>query len=238
MASAAALAGVRPWDPASADAATARSPLLRSSYTSLRDTRFNVDGVTLKLLSVSDLPAARTVPALRGSEQSFSLVFSGPLSVTLASGVHSFRNLELGAFKLFISPVADPDSDQLYEVVVISRPPAKRRRPPRPQRRPRRRRAPGVRGVVRGIRVRRAGRGLALKLRLSGKSHVKVVTVWLMRGDRLVAAGMAKRVGGRRRVALKLTPRRRLRGGRYVLYVQTRDRRGRESYRRQRLKLR
>jgi hypothetical protein len=193
----------------------------------------------MKLVSVSDLAAAVHMKVLRGSQEAFSLVFSGPTSPTLASGIHPFTNRELGSFTMFVSPIAAPDSDQLYEALVISHSLSKGTKIPKPpKRKPARRKPRARRSVVRRITARRLRRGMAVKLRLSGKSHVKVVTAWLLRNDKVIATRVVKGVAGRHRVSLRLKTSRRLRNGRYDLIVRTRDRRGRVSYKRQGIRLR
>jgi hypothetical protein len=232
--------GTKPWAPAAASAATARSPLLRSSYTTLRSTQFAIDGIGVTLVSVSDLPAAATVKVLAGAEEAFSLIFSGPRSTPLTSAIHTFRHRELGEFELFVAPVQIPEGDQLYEAVVFSYTGHRLPTPPKPVRRrprkarPRKPRNPLLRRVV----TRRIKHGLLCKLSLSKKAHVKVVSVWLMRGDRMVAAGTVHHVRGRHHVALKLKTKRRLRAGRYKLLVQTTKRDGTVAIKRKRVTLR
>jgi hypothetical protein len=242
-AGAAALVGAKPWAPATAEAAGRPSPLRRSSYTSLRSTAFSVSGIGVKLLSVSDLPAAATVKSLAGSEDAFSLVFSGPRSTTLAQGIHSFTNRDLGSFELFLVPIDIPADDQHYEVVVstyrkpVVTKPSKRYT----GRRARPHRAHGHKRpvvAIRRISVRRLRRGLAARFSLSKKAHVRQITVWLMRGDRLITAGSVGHLRGRDRAALKLRTKRRLRNGRYLLLVQTKDRHGVEVIKRRHVKLR
>jgi hypothetical protein len=237
VAGAAAAVGATPFADALAAGPTTHSPLRRSSYTSLRDTGFSVDGVGLRLVSVSDLPAAANVKQLAGSEDAFSLVFSGPTGTELLSGPHNVSNRELGRHTLFISPVERPGDQQLYEVVV-NRLPEKRPKPPAPKRTPARKppRKPKLH-VVRRVRARRLRRAIAFHFALAEKVHVKTLTVWLMRGDRLVAAGSRRHVRGKHHVSLKLPTKRRLRSGHYMLYVQTKDRHGNVDMKRQRIKL-
>src|SRR4051812_36386265 len=187
-AGAAAVVGTKPWAPAAASAAVPRSPLLRSSYTTLRSTQFAIDGIPVTLARVSDLPAAATVKVLAGSEEAFSLLFAAPTSAALASGIHTFRQRELGQFELFVAPVEIADDQQLYEVVVNSYSgrklpaPPKRRRRPAAQARPHNPRHV----VVRWIAVRRIKRGLGCRFSLAKKPHVKTLSAWLMRGERVV----------------------------------------------------
>jgi hypothetical protein len=239
LAGAATVVSGRPWAPPIASAATAPSPLLRSSYTSLRSKQFSVDGVGLTLVSVSDLPAAATVKALAGAEEAFSLILSGPTAVTLAAGIHTFRNRELGTFELFVAPVQAPAADQLYEVVVFSWTGHKLPVPPkRPRRDPVRAKPPRPRSVVRRVVGRRLKRGMRCRLVFAEKSDVKVVSVWLKRGKNTVAADTVHHVRGRDHVAIKLRTARRLRNGHYTLLVQTREHDGAVAIERKRVTLR
>jgi hypothetical protein len=54
-------------------------------------------------------------PALRGSEDAFSLTFSG--DTTLDSGIHGLTHPQLGSFDLFVSPVETADRHR-YEAVI------------------------------------------------------------------------------------------------------------------------
>ncbi|HEY4095925.1 MAG TPA: hypothetical protein VGM33_10460 [Baekduia sp.] len=115
-ATAAVIVGVRPWDPAAAGAASAvATPLRRSDYAGLVGTDFAVadapGAAMLRLAWVSDL--AR--PALRGSEDAFSLTFSG--DTPLDSGIHGLTHPELGSFDLFVSPVETAERHR-YEAVI------------------------------------------------------------------------------------------------------------------------
>jgi hypothetical protein len=110
------LVGLRPW--ASASAAAAPGHLLRSSYAGREGQHFVAGSVDLRLVSVSDLAGASADRSLRGSEDAFALVFSGPLDVALEAGTHTVRHADLGRFELFVAPVERPRSDRRYEVVV------------------------------------------------------------------------------------------------------------------------
>jgi hypothetical protein len=116
LATAATLAGVRPWG--AAPAAAAAGHLRRSSYDGLVGQSFAVDSVELRLLSVSDLAGAAADKSLAASEDAFVLAFSGPLDAPLEAGTHTFAHPGLGTFELFISPVEHPRSDRRYEAVV------------------------------------------------------------------------------------------------------------------------
>jgi hypothetical protein len=238
VASFAALAGGRPWAPAAARAASAASPFARSTYTGITGTDFAVGGQTLRLVSVSDLPAAATDTKLAGSEDAFSLILTGPAGSRLPQEVQAFSHPQIGSFELFVVPVDAATSDQLYEVVVNSWMPPRKPKPAAPHAAPNAGAAkPKPKHVpkpaVRRISLRRLRRGLACKLTLGPKTEVAVVAAWLMRGERVVAAASKRHLRGRERVALELPSRHRVRKGRYHLVVLTQDRKGRQEYKRQ-----
>jgi hypothetical protein len=110
------LVGLRPWAPTSAAAAPGH--LLRSSYAGREGQRFVAGSVDLRLISVADLAGASVDRSLRGSEDAFALVFSGPLDAALEAGTHTVRHADLGRFELFVAPVERPRSDRRYEAVV------------------------------------------------------------------------------------------------------------------------
>jgi hypothetical protein len=116
LATAATLAGLRPW--AAADAEAAASHLRRSSYARLIGQRFAVGAVELRLVSIADVAGAAVNRSLAGSDDAFVLTFSGPLKPVLAGGTHTLRHARLGRFELFISPVEKPRKGQRYEAVV------------------------------------------------------------------------------------------------------------------------
>jgi hypothetical protein len=238
VAGAAAVVGVKPWADAAAATGSAPSPLHRSSYTTLGDTSFSADGVALQLVAVSDLPVAATHKALAGSEEAFALTFEGPNAQQL-SGMYKLANRELGAHELCIVPVEQPGATQRYEVVVFNptlpkhtpKPPAKhqpgkRTQPPKPRNH-----------SVRRISLSRLRRGVACRVGLIDKARVKRVTVWVVRGDRIVAAGTRRRVLGRHHVTFRFPGRRRARSGPYVVFVETKHRDGKVEMKRQRVSL-
>jgi hypothetical protein len=113
--------GVRPWAAMAAPAA-AGGYLTRAAYAGLEGTSFTVetggDPVVLRLESVADVAGAATRRSLAGSEDSFALTFSGPLSDPLESGIHTIEHPHLGNIELFASPVDEPGRDRTYEIVV------------------------------------------------------------------------------------------------------------------------
>jgi hypothetical protein len=96
--------------------------LRRSSYLNLTGQDFKVSAggrsYALQLISVDDLPIASEVPALRDSEDAFSLRFRGDGRSTFAQGIHELSHAQLGTAALFIAPIEKPGSSQDYEVVV------------------------------------------------------------------------------------------------------------------------
>jgi hypothetical protein len=111
--------------PAAARAATAPAYLRRASY--VQGTRFKTPTatgttVTLTLTSVADLVRARTEPALRGRDDAFTLMFSGPATPVLPAAVRRIRHPTLGWVSLFAAPVGRASGSQAYEVVVDRRP--------------------------------------------------------------------------------------------------------------------
>jgi hypothetical protein len=116
LATAATLAGVRPWG--AAPAAAAAGHLRRSSYEGLIGQGFTIGSVELRLLSVSDLAGAAADKSLAASEDAFVLAFSGPLDAPLEAGTHTVTHPELATFDLFLSPVEHPREDRRYEAVV------------------------------------------------------------------------------------------------------------------------
>ena len=95
--------------------------LRRNSYTWLADRTFSVsaDGATqaLELVAVEDLPAAATVPSLRGLDDAFALQFRGD-TAALTQGTHSFSHPELGSFSLFIVPIGPAETSQDYAAII------------------------------------------------------------------------------------------------------------------------
>jgi hypothetical protein len=236
----AALAGGRPWAPASASAATRPSPLARSTYTGITGTAFQVGTQTLELVGVADLPSAATDRKLAGSEDAFSLLFTGPAGNPLKQGVQAFSHPQVGNFELFIVPVEMTTGLQRYEVVVNSWAPPKPPKPAPPHQPTKDVQNPSKHAhkpALRRVSARRLGRGLACKLTLGPETHVAVVAAWLMRGDRVYASASVRHVRGRERVSLTLPSAHRLRNGPYHLVVLTEDHKGRQEYKRQALKL-
>jgi hypothetical protein len=72
--------------------------------------------IPLRLTGVEDLPIAARIAALRGHDGAFSVGFSGPAGI--AAGTHTLRHPQLGAFQLFVAPVARDGATRAYEAVV------------------------------------------------------------------------------------------------------------------------
>jgi hypothetical protein len=240
LAGAALAAGLRPWAPATAEAAAdTPSYLIRSSYQSLSTTSFGTslrgDTADLTLLSVDDLTAAATDKSLAGSEDAFSLSFSS--SAPLTSEIHTFSHPDLGVFDLFIAPV---ENSGKYEVVVNRSvnapkhypkpPPTATTSPapavPKPD-------APGVpkprKPLIHRVRSRRAGRAVIADVTFEHKPDLKWAVVWLSRGGVVVGSATARHVHAKH-VALRIPFQKRLRGGHYELTVGTMDRHRHDEY--------
>jgi hypothetical protein len=226
-AGAAAMVGLRPWAADSAAAASGDGVpnyLIRVTYSVLSSPDFTSSsaGATadLKLIAVTDLQ-----PDLAGSEDAFALRFTS--SRPLESGTHTFFHKDLGVFDFLIGPVENRGE---YEVVVNRSVNAPKHPPRRRHKREKSiergsRAAAQARGAhLRRASVRRTARGLVCDLVLEEDVHMKTATVWLMRGDRVVAAVSAKRPHGRRH-SVRLPTDHRVRGGRYDLVVITTNRR-------------
>ena len=86
--------------------------LRRGSWVPLVGENVSVAGVTLQLDEVADLPR------LAGRDDAFGLEFTGPAGA-VQSGIHEFRQAQLGTFVMFVSPVDTVlGSDSRYEAVV------------------------------------------------------------------------------------------------------------------------
>lgn len=241
-AGAAAVVGLQPWTPAQAAAASdVPGYLLRSSYLNLSDPLFNVNGLVLKLDAVYDLPPTTNGPDLRGSEDAFSLSFSSPH--TLAQGIYTFSNSELGVFDFFVAPVDRVAGG--YEVLVNRSVNAPKHAPkpkqtsagPVPQSAGSQPTATPagahkVHGAhVRRISARRLSRAVVAEVVLEPHVTVNKASVWLTRGDRIVSATSLRHIHGHR-FAIRLPMSHRPRGGRYGLMIATTDRHGHVAYKR------
>jgi uncharacterized protein DUF6916 len=227
--------GFRPWAADKAGAATGPDTpgyLLRSSYQRLSTKSFASSRLgavsTLTLDSVEDL----VEPSLKGSEDAFALEFSS--AQPIEPGIHTFAHPDLGIFDLFVAPVGPQPA---YEAVVnrsvgapkhAPKPPAAASTPPTPPK-------PRL-GHVRRVTGRRLARAVMCEIVLAEHAHVKSAVVWLLRGDRVVAAKSVRRVHGRR-IGVRLPFTRRPRGGRYKVIVATKDRSGDLQFKDARLNL-
>jgi hypothetical protein len=257
---------LHPWAAQAAASAqgSADAPayLLRSSYMALDNPIFAVAGTTLRLESVTDLPAASEVASLRDSEDAFALYFSGPGVTSLAPGTYQIRHSELGAFDLYVGQVGRPNSGERLEVVVnrVLSNKESRRTPPRgpkstpnaaagapaagtpaaetratqPSAEAPKRDLPGE--SIRRIQVKRTKRGARCVVAFAGSADVRSVTAWLRRGDKLVAATTRNVYAGRLEFNLKAA--KRLRKGSYAIDLMAVDSSGEQSYKRKRLTFR
>jgi hypothetical protein len=98
----------------------------RAGFADQLDSTFRVrrsDGnVDLVLAELTDLPAhANNAPGLSG--EAFSLIFRGPASPRLASGLYTVVHASLGTFALTLGPVDRSPSQPNYEAVINRRAP-------------------------------------------------------------------------------------------------------------------
>jgi uncharacterized protein DUF6916 len=245
-AGAAAALGVRPW----AAAAAGPGYLRRSGYAGLEGTHFTAETgakpVVLRLESVSDVAGAASRHALVGSDDAFSLKFSGPLGTPLDSGIHTLHHPSLGSFDLFSSPVDAPEGDQHYEV-VIDRSVGLRAQPeapkapeaPRPEalaERPQRKEPEPVAGLVRRASLRRAGRWARGEVVLRQSVTAERMRCRLLRKGKVVAR--AVRDVTDQRAVMRLEAAHRLDAGAYTLVVTAIDADGEAKSERVRVTLR
>jgi hypothetical protein len=241
LAGAAMVVGIRPWSPATAQAAAdTPSYLIRSSYQSLSTKSFGTSlrGATadLTLLSVDDLPAAAAADkSLAGSEDAFSLAFDS--SAPLSAEIHTFSHPDLGVFDLFIAPV---ENQGHYEVVVnrsvnapkhYPKPPPGAAASPAPA--PPKPDAPGVpkpkKPLIHRVRSRRAGNAVVADVTFEHKADLKWAVVWLSRRGVVVGTATVHHVHAKH-ATLRISFRKRLRGGHYELTVGTMDRHKHDEY--------
>jgi len=81
--------------------------------------------VNLTLLKAPLATPRRTVgrqPPGDLNYQKFSLIFSGPKDILLASAIHQFEHRELGRFEMHIGPVGLPGADGWRYEAVFNRP--------------------------------------------------------------------------------------------------------------------
>jgi len=231
-----------------AEAAVLRPELRRSSWLELTDPALQVRideqrMVGLRLVEIADLPIAEQIPELREHDAAFAARFTG--APGLAQGTRTLQQSELGAIELFLVPVGAA-GDGLYEAVVdrtiriagineeavpeVVVPDARAVQPPQD---------PGPGGIpspaqakarkpkvlvprVRRIAVSRAAhaagrRTLVAELALADGAGLKTVRGQLLSRGRVVARATGTRRGQAAR--LRLTGRRPLPRGSYVLAI-------------------
>lgn len=230
---------LNPWASralAAAEASDVPPYLSRSSWLGVDNKTFAAGNTTLRLESVGDLPAATQVAALRGSEDAFTVTFSG---ARLDAGIHELRHSELGSFHVFVGQVGAPGDERLE--VIVNRFPTPRRTPAPP-------RAGSTSGgrtpsveddadaVIRSITVRRGRRGARCVAKLDRGADTRELVTWLYRNDRVVA--VTSRTVKRSRIEFNLRSAKRLRKGSYVVVAMTTDADGEQSFKRKRIKLR
>jgi hypothetical protein len=240
VAGAALAAGIRPWAPATAEAATdTPSYLIRSSYQSLSTNSFGAslrgDTADLTLLSIDDLAAAATDKSLAGSEDAFSLTFSS--SAPLTHEIHTFSHPDLGVFDLFVAAVGNQGR---YEVLVnrsVNAPKHYPKPPPTATTTPAPTapapHAPGVpkpkKPLVHRLRARRAGNAVIADVTFEHKADLKWAVVWLSRRGVVIGSATVRHAHAKH-LALRIPFRKRLRGGHYELTLGTMDRHRHDEY--------
>jgi hypothetical protein len=78
--------------------------------------------VELKLIKAQVTPSTPVQPGRRppgdAGNEKFSLVFSGPKKVLLASAIHQFEHRQLGRFEMYIGQIGAQETDSVrYEAV-------------------------------------------------------------------------------------------------------------------------
>jgi hypothetical protein len=100
--------------------------LTRSTFANLLGQTFQIRSVpsgelAAQLVEVRDLPSARfrgsPAAASAESENRFSILFRGPADTPLGQGTYEFSHTQLGAFSLFIVPMASDMDTRDYEAV-------------------------------------------------------------------------------------------------------------------------
>jgi len=101
--------------------------LMRSMFAGLRGEAFQVyqDAAALpalRLIDVRDLAAIarKQAQASADKERRFSVLFTGPIDLTIEQGTYRFEHNRLGSFPLFIVPVM-PDQNATYYEAIFNR---------------------------------------------------------------------------------------------------------------------
>ena len=215
-AAAAAAIGIQPSVALADDGNNTPLYLVRSGYNGLSTLDFDVDGTKLRLVALTDLPG------LEGSEDAFSLLFSGG---PIFPGLHTLSHPNLGRFDLMIGPV---EQSGLYEA-VINRSVNAPKHYPKAYRHPDENkdpaRSPGYRAThLKHATAHRTAHAVVCDLVFHEREDLKRATVWLARNGLVVASKTVRDVHAKRlRVKLDV---KRPRGGHYELTVATKDRHG------------
>lgn len=61
-------------------------------------------------------------PPVDAGNERFSLIFSGPKEVLLASAIHQFEHRHLGRFEMYIGQIGAPDTDSVRYEAVFNQP--------------------------------------------------------------------------------------------------------------------
>jgi hypothetical protein len=216
-AGAAAFAALNPGV-ASAVTAIGQDPayLRRSGYARLVGQDFTAGGwgstARLTLVEVAD------IGGMSGRDDAFALHFVGPKG--LASGTHALSHPALGSFKLMVGPVDPAGRSQGYEAIVDRSKGLTRRAAPRPPstRPPSPPTGRPPRKLVTHAQLRQGKHGLRCEIVFADRVHAHRAHASLMRDGKPVAVAGARKIRDHR-VVLRLTSGRRLRRGRYELFV-------------------
>lgn len=188
---------------------------MRSGYNGLSTLDFDVDGTKMRLVALTDLPG------LEGSEDAFSLQFSGG---PIFPGLHTLSHPNLGRFDLTLGPI---ERSGLFEAVINRSVNAPKHYPKAYQHPPQEKdptRSPGYKEThLKRASLRRTAHGVLCELVFNERVDLKRATVWLTRGGIVVGTKVVHDVHGHRlSVRLQTKPRH----GHYQVTVATKDRHG------------
>ncbi len=248
---------------ASAVAATP-SYLQRRAYADLVGSTFVLDGLSLTLAEVADLPRAASDRSLAGRDDAFVLTFTGPATPPLSQDTYDLHHERLGTATLFLVPVDRTTHQQHYEAVIdrtVKLAEAERNAPQPPastsdaeyvavaaapvaatgtQRADAERRTLKSSTQTRRVTsatLRSRGGVLSTSLRLVDTRKIAKVRVSLVRQGVVYARG-TQRLRGRSSLRVPMRRYRRVKRGSYELVITTVSRTGWRATTRMRLKIR
>jgi hypothetical protein len=76
--------------------------------------------ISVTQLTMTGLPRNATAGGMRTTGEQFSLIFTGPASSPFPQGTYSLSAKSLGAFDLFLVPVAEPGAQPQYQAIIVS----------------------------------------------------------------------------------------------------------------------